>query len=99
MKEKEIQAAILEYLALRGHFFWRNNSGTFKTERGGFYRMGTPGAPDIIGCVQGKMVGIEIKNERGQLSETQESFRSRLQQVGGIYIVARSIEDVQAIGL
>ena len=75
VKEKEIQAAILEYLALRGHFFWRNNSGAFKTEHGGFYRMGTPGAPDIIGCVQGKMIGIEVKNASGTLSETQEAFR------------------------
>jgi hypothetical protein len=57
VKETEIQAAIMAYLRLKGHFFWRNNSGAFKTARGGFYRVGTPGAPDIIGCVDGKFVG------------------------------------------
>jgi hypothetical protein len=51
VKETEIQAAILDYLRLKGRFFWRNNSGAFKTERGGFFRVGTPGAPDMIGCV------------------------------------------------
>ena len=48
-------------LRLKGRFFWRNNSGAFKTERGGFYRIGTPGAPDIIGCFHGKFVALELK--------------------------------------
>jgi len=36
VNEAAIQAAILDYLRLKGRFFWRNNSGAFKTERGGF---------------------------------------------------------------
>ena len=61
VREAELQAAILEYLRLKERFFWRNNSGAFKTERGGFYRIGTPGAPDIIGCFHGKFVALEVK--------------------------------------
>jgi hypothetical protein len=63
VKETEIQAAILAYLRLKGHFFWRSNSGAFKTERGGFYRVGTPGAPDIIGSSM-KFVGLEVKSAK-----------------------------------
>jgi hypothetical protein len=78
VKETEIQAAILEYLRLKGHCFWRNNSGAFRTERGGFYRVGTPGAPDINGCVDGKFVGLEVKTAKGKLSDEQEAFARSL---------------------
>lgn len=94
MKEAEIQAAILDYLRLKGHFFWRNNSGAFKTERGGFYRVGTPGAPDIIGCVDGKFVGLEVKTAKGKLSDEQELFAHSLGAINGQYHVVRSIDDV-----
>jgi hypothetical protein len=36
VKEAAIQTAILDNLRLEGRFFWRNESGAFKTERGGF---------------------------------------------------------------
>lgn len=99
MKEAEIQAAILDYLRLKGHFFWRNNSGAFRTERGGFYRVGTPGAPDIIGCVDGKFVGLEVKTAKGKLSDEQEAFAHALRAFGGQYHVVRSIDDVVALNL
>lgn len=99
LKETDIQAAILDYLRLKGHFFWRNNSGAFKTERGGFYRVGTPGAPDIIGCVDGKFVGLEVKTPKGKLSEDQQEFARGLRTAGGAYHLVRSIDDVIAIGL
>jgi hypothetical protein len=62
VKETAIQAAIIDYPRLKGRFFWRNNSGAFKTERDGFYRVGTPGAPDVIGCFQGRFIGLEVKS-------------------------------------
>jgi hypothetical protein len=65
-------------LRLKGRFLWRNNSGAFKTERGGFYRVGTPGAPDIIGWVDGKFVGLEVKTAKGKLSGDQVAFGERL---------------------
>jgi len=103
MKEKEsdIQKAILEYLKLKSHFCWRNNSGAFKTERGGFYRMGTPGAPDIFLVKRpvGTFVGIEVKTLKGVLSEPQRAFSRELEAHGGIYLVARSVDDVIAAGL
>ena len=99
MREAELQSAILHYLRLKGHFFWRNNSGAFKTERGGFYRVGTAGAPDIIGCVEGKFVGLEVKTGTGKLNDMQQEFCRALQAVGGCYHVVRSIDDVISLGL
>ena len=99
MKESEIQRSILEYLALRHHFHFRCNTGAYKTERGSFIRYGTPGAPDIVVVANGTMIGIEVKNASGKLSEDQTAFSEKLKAAGGIYIVARSIDDVQALGL
>jgi hypothetical protein len=92
VRKAQIQTAILDYLRLKGRFFWRNNSGAFKTERGGFYRVGTPGAPDIIGCVDGKFVGLEVKTARGKLSADQQLFADALREQGGLYYLVRSID-------
>jgi hypothetical protein len=99
VREAEIQSSILHYLRLKGRFFWRNNSGAFKTERGGFYRVGTPSAPDIIGCVDGKFIGLEVKTAKSKLSDEQEAFAHPLRANGGTYHVVRSIDDVAALGL
>ena len=94
MSKADTQRAILDYLALKKHFCWRNNGGAFKTDRGGFYRVGTPGAPDIICVIEGQFVGIEVKDEKGKLNPNQVAFKERLEAAGGKYVVARSVDDV-----
>jgi hypothetical protein len=86
------------YLALKKRFCWRN-SGAFKTDRGGFYRMGTPGAPHIICVIEGQFVGIEVKDEKGRLNRNQIAFKERLEAAGDRYVLARSIDDVQEMQL
>ena len=98
MKETQIQKAILDYLALKRYFHWRNNSGAMKTEHN-FVRFGTPGSPDIIVIKNGFVWVIEVKTERGKLSEHQEAFRLALTEAGGTYLVARSIDDLKRAGL
>lgn len=99
MKEAEIQRSILDYLALRHHFHFRCNTGAYKTEHGSYVRYGSKGAPDIIVVANGKMIGIEVKTISGKLSDDQEAFGEALKAAGGIYIVARSLDDVIALGL
>ena len=94
MKESQTQRAILDYLAHKKRFCWRNNSGAFKTDRGGFYRVGTPGSPDIICVIEGQFVGIEVKDEKGKLNHNQVAFKEQLEAAGGKYVVARSVDDV-----
>ncbi len=97
--EKATQAAILDYLALKRIFHWRNNTGTFKPESGGFYRFGTPGSPDIFVVLPpaGQLMGIEVKDVKGRLNENQVSFKERLEAAGGIYLLARTLDDVMAV--
>lgn len=94
MSEADTQRAVLDYLALRKRFCWRNNSGAFKTEHGGFYRVGTPGAPDIICCIEGNFVGIEVKSATGTQNENQKEFQRRLTDAGGKYYLVRSLDDL-----
>ncbi len=99
MKEKEIQVSILEYLVLKKVFHWRQNSGAFKTAKGGFYRMGIIGAPDIFCLKDGKCYGLEVKVPKGKLNPNQIDFSIAFTRAGGYYEVVRSIDDVIALGL
>lgn len=67
------------------------------------------GTPDLIGCksivitpeMVGKriavFVGIEVKTEKGRLSEPQKNFLAMLKEQGGITGVARSVEEAREI--
>src|SRR5580692_9371360 len=104
MKESETQKAILEWLAWKKFFHYRNNSGAFvmpetATHARRFFRAGVVGAPDIVCVIAGQYVGIEVKAPRGRQSENQKEFQRQLEEAGGKYILAHSIDDVAiAIG-
>ncbi len=94
--EKVTQAAILEFLRLKKIFHWRNNTGAYKTQTGGFVRYGTPGSPDIM-CIlkpNGHSLGIEVKDVKGYLNANQKDFKERLEAEGGTWITAKSVDDV-----
>lgn len=94
MKESETQKAIIQYLTLKRIFHWRNNTGATKTERGGFIRYGFPGSPDIICVINGQFVGIEVKAKGEKQNENQVLFQKSLEEAGGKYILAYSLDDV-----
>lgn len=95
--EKNTQAAILQYLNAKRIFAYRQNSGAFKTERG-FYRFcSINGLPDVMAFSQGKAYAIECKDKQGRQSPAQKEFQTNFEKAGGIYVLARSIDDVMAI--
>lgn len=94
-KESDIQRTILDWLAAKRIFHYRQNTGAFKDARGGFYRFGTLGAPDIVAVIGGTYIGIEVKAPRGAQSHDQREFEGRLRMAGGVYVLARSVEDVE----
>lgn len=100
LREGSVQAAILAYLALRGDcFFWRANTGAARLG-GQFVRFGPKGQSDIICCcasLGGRMVAIETKRpDGGRESEDQRIFRESVIAAGGVGIVARSVDEVEA---
>lgn len=55
------------------------------------------GISDIIICIRGKILCVECKSPRGTLSHNQKIFKEKIEKTGGIYIIARSLEDVTHI--
>jgi len=93
-KESDLIKSCLDYLALKKIFAYRQNSGAFKTDRGGYYKFGISGAPDIIAVVDGIYVGIEAKIGKNKLSASQFEFGEKLVKAGGRYLVVRDLEDL-----
>ena len=101
MKEILIQRAILNYLQIlenRGKVYcFRAGAGMIPTKAGGMFKTGRAGCPDIVCCVDGKFVGLEVKNEKGKMSDKQKEAKELIEKVGGSYYVVRSINDVSKI--
>lgn len=99
--ETDIQNGILSYLS-RLHnqgklWYVRAGSGVIKTEAGNWFKSGTPGCPDILCCVNGRFVGIEVKTAKGKLTDAQVACHAQIEACGGIVFVARSVDDVISI--
>lgn len=51
--------------------------------------------PDIVACYNGLFLGIEVKREKGVQTALQKNIQKEIEAAGGVYILARSIEDVR----
>ena len=58
-------------------------------------KIGTKGMADICGIHNGRMVQIECKVGADRQRPEQLSWQTMIERFGGIYILARSIEDVE----
>ncbi len=98
----ELNAAIL--LAWGAHQqvrLWRANAGQAWVPTASGARpvqMNVPGCADLIGIGPGgKFLGIETKSATDAMRESQKNFRAMVERLGGIYIVARCVEDVDRV--
>ncbi|WP_265499592.1 VRR-NUC domain-containing protein [Paracoccus beibuensis] len=97
MKERTIQNKIL--IALSKEYagrsiWWTNDTGVAKSMDGKrTISFGLKGSPDILGCLGGRFIGIEVKTESGKQREAQAKFQKAFERAGGVYIIARSVED------
>lgn len=93
MKESEIQRDILDYLAKRQVFHYRQNTGAFVDSKNHFYRFGSKGSPDIVCIIGGRYVGLEVKTPKGKLSPDQAEFHRQIIKAGGIVFTVRSLDE------
>lgn len=104
MTEQQIQQAILATLgALPDVRLWRQNSGMavpLEALRRGEdrpVRYGVNGCGDLSGVLQVSGLGIrlevEVKAATGRQSDDQKRFQAMIERFGGIYILARSVEE------
>lgn len=92
-------AALVEVLkALSAHpaVAWceRMNSGAVRIG-GRFVRFGWKGCPDVLGQLKdGRLIGVEVKGQKGKLRPEQTIFLERIRHAGGVAFVARDCRDV-----
>ena len=53
------------------------------------------GTPDILACIDGRFLAIEVKTATGKVSVLQQIQIDRIHAAGGLALVARSWEDVE----
>lgn len=101
--EKEIQLAICDYLAMKKHFFWRQNTnGMYDPTKKVFRAMpkySMNGVPDIIVVKDGYFIGLEVKRKGSKQSQGQKDFEKLCKEAGGEYYVVSSIDDLVEVGL
>ena len=87
MLEKNIENSIKKWLKENNIYFFKVHGSAFML----------PGIPDIIACVKGRFVGIEVKN-KGKLwnqSQEQKIHQALIEESEGIYILADNLETVK----
>lgn len=105
VRESQVVDACMKWLWAHGVFCWRNNTGALRDKKNRLIRFGKVGSPDIIGiapwssCHRGRFIGVECKSDIGKLTPHQEAFCEQVTTHSGIYIVARSIDDLEAAGI
>ena len=55
------------------------------------------GLPDVIACLEGRFIAIEVKRPKGRARKLQLAILKKIQLAGGIAIVASTVEDVRQV--
>lgn len=95
-QENKIQREIIQHINDHLGIGWRNNSGIVRIKQGGALRymhLAPKGSPDIVACIYGKFVGIEVKTPKGKVESHQYEFGQEIKDSGGEWLVARGLDD------
>jgi hypothetical protein len=90
--ETEIQASILQLLGAFGFLAWRCQAIPVRGRKALPF---TIGIPDVLCVVRGRLIAIEVKDHKGKLEPAQEVWRERVLGAGGLWMLARSSDDVE----
>ena len=85
MRESQIQTKIIKYLNGIGAY-------TIKT-----ITTNKNGCPDVICCLNGKFIALEVKADKGIVSKLQEHNIKQIKNSDGIAEVVRSVDEVKKI--
>ena len=74
---------------------YRINNGAVYDVKKKVYRKGVQrkGVPDIIGIIDGRFFGIEVKIGADRQSADQKEIEKEINHAGGVYFVAKSYDD------
>jgi len=105
MGESQIQTKIIKQLQSKGVYCWRqNNAATYDAKMNsgqGGYRASSQskkGIADILGVLPGGIhLEIEVKSKIGKQSPDQFIHQKKIEALGGVYVLARSVKDIEHI--
>lgn len=82
------------YWVREGLAYRINNGAIYDTKRQ-VYRKGVQrkGVPDIIGIINGRFIGIEVKIGRDRQSADQKEVEKEINEAGGVYFIAKNYDD------
>ena len=80
MKESQFQTKVIQFLKEHGVY-------VIKYWGGGRYTKA--GVPDIVACINGYFIAVELKTDTGRVSKLQEYNLEEIRKAGGIAIVLR----------
>lgn len=89
------KSVLYDLIEVRGAAAYRiNNVGIWDAKRGVYRKGGTvKGIPDIIGVLDGRFIGIEIKYGTDRQSADQKVVEAEIQSAGGVYFIAKTYLD------
>lgn len=94
--EAKVSASLDTYLKRIGAITIRTNAGMWQGEDGHYILGAKAGTSDKTCCLPGGIFcAIEAKAAKGRLSEAQERYGERVRRLGGLYIVARSKDELR----
>lgn len=83
--EKQIENEIKKYLDSLGAYYIKTLGSSVPA-----------GTADILACIEGRFVAIEVKKEIGGIVSELQKFKIReVRKAGGLAFVARSVNDVE----
>ena len=86
LEEKKIENSIKRYLESIGAYYIKIHGSAYMPA----------GTPDILACIDGKFIGIEVKKPKGGVvSELQKLKIKQIKKAGGVAFVANSLEVVK----
>lgn len=84
LKEKTVENKIKKWLKDKNYWFFKVHGSIFQPS----------GIPDILACINGKFVAIEVKRSKGGIvSPLQKAQIQKIKENGGIAGVANSMEE------
>lgn len=86
MREQDVQTKIMNYITSIGGLPVKfNNIGIYAKA----------GVSDILACVKGRFVAIEVKKPGGRPSQLQLQFIDAINKIGGIAFIADNLDIVK----
>lgn len=83
MKEQDIQRAITKWLESQGGYVVK------------VIQANRAGVADVLCCLDGKFIAIEVKTLSGRVAPLQEYHQELVGRAGGVAMIARSLKEVK----